>query len=124
MASRFITIVTVVLALGMVGIGVWGLLAPASFAAFAAFPANDHFVHDIGAFQIGIGATLLLALYWQDALAVALTGFLIGNSLHVINHVMDLGIGGTTRDIWLLALASILTAAALLLRLRQQPAKA
>lgn len=119
MTSRFITFVAVILALGMVGIGVWGMLAPASFAEFTAFPANDHFVHDIGAFQIGIGATLLLALYWKDALAVALAGFLIGNTLHVINHAGDLGLGGHARDIWLLALLSVLAAAALWLRLRQ-----
>jgi hypothetical protein len=38
-------------------------------------PCNQHLIHDAGAFQIGIGAALLLALVCPDALLVALTGF-------------------------------------------------
>jgi len=28
------------------------------------FPSHRHFVHDVGAFQLGIGVTLLLAMIW------------------------------------------------------------
>jgi hypothetical protein len=35
------------------------------FTALAAFePYNQHFIQDIGAFQIGLGAVLLLAGVW------------------------------------------------------------
>jgi hypothetical protein len=36
---------------------------PHSSARFVAFPYHEHFLHDLGAFQLGIGATLL-ALAW------------------------------------------------------------
>lgn len=58
----------------MLAAGVYALAAPQSFAEFANFPDNVHFVHDAGAFQLGIGITLLLALAWSDGLAVALAG--------------------------------------------------
>lgn len=44
--------------------------------------------------MIGIGATLLFALIWSDALATALAGFVIGNAIHSVNHAVDLGLGG------------------------------
>src|SRR2546430_3178175 len=54
----------------MLAAGLCALVAPHSFAALASFPPyNEHFVHDLGAFQLGIGVTLLLALIWRDALA-------------------------------------------------------
>src|SRR4029453_15165304 len=45
----------------MLAAGIWGLVAPRSFAEFVAFPYNRHFLHDAGAFQIGIGVPLVLA---------------------------------------------------------------
>jgi PPOX class probable F420-dependent enzyme len=104
----------------MLAAGVWALAAPGSFADFANFPASVHFVHDAGAFQLGIGATLLLALAWYDALAVTLAGFLVGNTAHAVNHAVDLDLGGHGwEDPAGLALLSLLVAAALVVRLRQ-----
>jgi hypothetical protein len=57
--------------------GIWAGAAPRSFARFVDFPYHEHFLHDLGAFQIGIGVTLLVALAWRDAPTVALTGFLM-----------------------------------------------
>ena len=39
----------------MLALGIWAFFAPASFADFAAFPYNRHLLHDVGAFQIGLG---------------------------------------------------------------------
>jgi PPOX class probable F420-dependent enzyme len=99
--------------------GIWCLAAPDSFARAVAFPPHEHFLHDVGAFQIGAGATLLLALVWADAPATALAGFLVANSIHAVNHALDLAHGGRLSDPWLLGVVSALTAAALALRLRQ-----
>jgi len=41
----------------MLVLGIWAFFAPASFADFVAFPYNRHLLHDVGAFQIGIGTT-------------------------------------------------------------------
>jgi PPOX class probable F420-dependent enzyme len=116
----FVTAVTALAGAIMLAAGVWALAAPGSFADFAGFPASVHFVHDAGAFQLGIGATLLLALAWRDALAVTLAGFLVGNTAHAVNHAVDLDLGGHG---WVdpvgLALLSLLVAAALVVRLRQ-----
>ena len=47
------------------------LLAPSWFADTAGFPRHTHFVHDAGAFQLGIGVTLFPAVAWRDGLACA-----------------------------------------------------
>jgi PPOX class probable F420-dependent enzyme len=99
--------------------GVWALFWPGSFADAVRFPDHTHFLHDIGAFQIGIGVTLALAVPWRDPLAVVLTGFLAGNTIHAINHAVDLDLGGRDSDPWLLGLVSVLVAVALARRLRQ-----
>jgi len=115
----YVTAATVLAGSFMVAAGVWALAAPHSFADFANFPANTHFLHDAGAFQLGIGATLLLALAWRDAPALALAGFLASNTVHAVNHAVDLNIGGHDRDPWSLAALSLVTGIALVVRLRQ-----
>jgi|SRR5829696_653417 len=99
--------------------GVWALAAPESFAEFAKYDANGHFEHDLGAFQIGTAVTLLLALIWSDALATALAGFLVLNTIHAVNHATDLDIGGTPQQAWAIAALSVLVAVALVVRVRQ-----
>ena len=81
----------------LLGFGVWALMAPASFYdSLATFePYNRHFLQDIGAFQIGLGAVLLLATRTTDALTVALTGVGIGSAAHLVSHVVGLDLGGT-----------------------------
>jgi PPOX class probable F420-dependent enzyme len=53
--------VTLLAGVFMVAAGAWALLAPGPFADATGFPRHTHFVHDAGAFQLGIGITLLLA---------------------------------------------------------------
>jgi PPOX class probable F420-dependent enzyme len=103
----------------MLADGVWALAAPRSFAEFVGFPYSEHFLHDAGAFQVGIGMMLLLAAAWTDAAAVTLAGFLVANTVHTVNHIVDLGMGGHSRDAWALGLISVVTLAALVGRMRQ-----
>jgi PPOX class probable F420-dependent enzyme len=114
--GRYVTVVTLLAGLGMAVAGVWCLVGPRSFAARVDFPYHEHFLHDLGAFQLGIGATLLLALVWRDALATALAGFLLANTVHTVNHVLDLDLGGSQGQAWALGAVSVATAVALGLR--------
>jgi PPOX class probable F420-dependent enzyme len=118
-AHPFVLAVAVLAGAGMAAAGVWALAAPRSFADAVDFPYNQHFLHDLGAFQLGIGATLLLAVAWRDGLALALAGFLVANTVHAVNHAVDLDIGGHSLDPLALAAVSLLVAAALVVRLRE-----
>ena len=93
LAQTYVATVLAVAGAGMLATAIWAWAAPRSFARFVAFPYHEHFLYDLGAFRIGIGVTLLLALVWQDAPMVALAGFLVANSLHGVSHAMDLDLG-------------------------------
>src|SRR5215204_3996654 len=116
---RFVLTVTWLTGLFMTAAGLAALLAPGWFADAAGFPRHTHFVHDAGAFQLGIGITLLLAVAWRDGLALALAGFLVANTTHALNHAVDLDLRGHSSDPWGLAALSLLTAAAVVVRLGQ-----
>jgi PPOX class probable F420-dependent enzyme len=103
----------------MLTAGVWALVWPRHFADFVRFDYSEHFLHDAGAFQIGIGLGLLLALVWRDVRATVLASFLVANTIHAYNHAIDLDIGGRGSDPWLLGALSLLLALALRQRLRQ-----
>ncbi|HEY5985959.1 MAG TPA: hypothetical protein VIV12_06170, partial [Streptosporangiaceae bacterium] len=92
----------------MLAVGVWCLVSPRSFAELVGFPYERHFIHDAGAFQLGIGATLLLAAAWADAAATALAAFFLGNTAHAVNHVADLDVGGSSAQAWELGVISLL----------------
>jgi hypothetical protein len=84
------------------GSGVWAFLAPHSFyEQIAPFePYNRHFLHDVGAFAIGLGAVLALALLTRwSALRVALAGVGVGSVFHVISHAVDSDLGGRSTDV-------------------------
>jgi PPOX class probable F420-dependent enzyme len=115
----FVVAVTILAGVFMVAAGVWALVGPGSFADAAGFPRHTHFVHDAGAFQLGIGVTLLLAVAWGDGLTLALAGLLMANTVHTVNHAVDLDLGGRGSDAWGLAALSLLTAVALVVRLGQ-----
>ncbi len=82
----------------LAALGVWAMVAPqAFFDSIANFdPYNQHLIQDIGAFQIGLGAVLLLASMTSrpDALAVALLGVGIGSSAHLVSHLVGRDLGG------------------------------
>lgn len=96
--------VAIVGGVGFIALGVWAMVGPRSFfAALATFePYNQHFLQDVGAFQIGLGVVLLLAAVpvRADGLTVALVGVGVGAALHTLSHVVGRDLGGTPeRDI-------------------------
>lgn len=119
LARIYLVAVTALTGATFIGIGIWCLVDPASFAEVVQFPAHLHFLHDVGAFQLGLGVALLLALIWADSLATALAGFAVANTVHTVNHVVDLELGGSTLQVWLLAAISAQLVIAFVLRLRQ-----
>jgi hypothetical protein len=109
-----IRVVVFVVAVFFIGLGVWALLSPQSFyEQLATYPPyNKHLFHDVGAFQAGIGSTLLFALFRRDALQVALMGTSVGAILHAISHFVDRDLGGKSTDPYLLsALALVIVLA-------------
>lgn len=110
----------VVCGASMLLFGVWAFLAPASFSQFIDYPPyNRHLIHDVGAFQVGIGVTVLMALRLGDALTVALAGFVAAGGLHAVVHLLDLRLGGHASDPWALGALAVVGAAALAARWRQ-----
>jgi len=105
-------IVALVGGVAFVALGLWAMVDPLSFFdALAVFePYNQHFLQDISAFQVGLGAVLLLASTPRaDALAVALVGVGVGAALHVVSHVIGRDLGGTPEtDIPAFAVMAIL----------------
>jgi hypothetical protein len=111
--------------IGFVAPGVWAMVDPRSFfTALAAFePYNQHFIQDIGAFQIGLGAVLLLAGVWARAqgLTVALLGVGVGAAAHAVSHLIGRELGGTPQfDIPLVSGIAVLLLAAGWFRLRNE----
>ncbi|MEV4111443.1 hypothetical protein [Nonomuraea sp. NPDC049695] len=66
-----------------------------------------------GAFQIGIGAGLLLALVVSDGLVVALGTFAVASGLHTLTHFLDRHIGGHGSDVPLLGVFTVIAIAAI-----------
>jgi hypothetical protein len=119
MTTRVVKVVALVGAAGFLVPGVWAYFWPRSFYENVALfdPFNLHLFHDVGAFQIGIGTALLAALWWRDALFVALVGGTIGAIAHAVSHVIDQDLGGRPSDPWTLGALAVVLAVALVLRL-------
>lgn len=116
--GRVVTVTVVIAALSLLVMGAWARFEPVGFAAFANWPVHEHFLHDAGVFQLGIGLMMLAALWWRDVIAVVLAGFVFTNSFHALNHYLDGDAGGNPSDWWNLALVSVIAAIGLGLRLR------
>ena len=113
--ERFPRVVAALAGLFLIALGLWAFLDPRSFFEQLATwpPYNEHFLHDLGAFQVGLGAVLVLAVTSRDVLFVALGGVGIGGAMHALSHVIDRGEGGRDSDPILFGiLALILLAAA------------
>ena len=103
--------------------GAWAMVAPRPFFdAVAAFePYNEHFILDIGAFQLGLGAVLLLAALASrmDALVVALLGVGVGAAAHTVSHILGRELGGSPgTDIPVFSLLTLLLVAGGVMRWR------
>lgn len=95
------------------GFGLWAMADPEGFfRSVANFdPYNQHFIQDIGSFQIGLGSILLLSaiLGGADALAIALVAGGIGSAAHTISHIIGINLGGTPgTDLPLFVLVTVL----------------
>jgi hypothetical protein len=104
--------------------GAWALLLPrAFFDTVAAFPPyNEHFLHDLGAFQLGLGAAVLAALAIRGSLMAALVGVAVASVLHAATHAFDTHLGGQPTDPWVLGLFAGLVVLALLVAWRRERA--
>lgn len=121
------TIVVAVFGAFTLLLGLWALVDASSFYDnIGEFPPyNNHFVHDVGAFQIGIGAALLAALAWRDdAILVALCGAAAGAITHEIAHIIDADDGGRDSDPITLGIIAAILAGTFLWRLRNRYASA
>lgn len=91
-------IAAVIAALAFLPAGIWAMLSPRSFFdQLATFePYNQHFIQDLGAFQIGIGAVLAFAAARpaMRALPVALLGSGVGAAAHTVSHLIGRNLGG------------------------------
>ena len=92
------SMVAIAVGAALVALGIWAMVAPLSFfdrvATFE--PYNQHFLQDIGALQLGLGATLLLAglMPHLAAITVALVGVGIGGAMHAVSHMIGIDLGG------------------------------
>jgi hypothetical protein len=94
-------------------VGGWAFAAPESFfSSVATFPPyNQHLLHDAGAFQVGLGAILVLGAVRQETLRWAFLAVLVASLLHLISHIEDRGLGGHATDLPALALLCVVLAA-------------
>ena len=96
--ARFPRLIATIGGVLLVWLGVWAMAGPQSFFdALATFdPYNQHLIQDIGAFQIGLGAVLLLAAAPEpgDGLSIALVGVGFGMVAHTISHAVGTDLGG------------------------------
>lgn len=91
--------VTLAGAAGFLLPGLWAMVSPRSFfTSVATFePYNPHLLHDVGAFQLGLGIVLLLAAFPRriPGLSAALIGAGSGAAAHVVSHLIDIDLGGS-----------------------------
>lgn len=94
---RSVRWVTILGGAAFVLFGLWAFAGPQSFFdTLATFdPYNPHLVRDIGAFQIGLGAVLLLIAFLPDPHGAALLGVGVGGAFHAVGHVIDRNLGGS-----------------------------
>lgn len=83
----------IVFGLYLVGISLFAAVAPGTFFdEIGPYGVqNDHYIHDVAAFQGAVGIFMLLAVrrpsWWIPALAVATLQF----ALHTVSHLVDIG---------------------------------
>jgi hypothetical protein len=102
--------------------GVWAFLAPRSFFDVVATfePYNEHFIRDIGSFQMGIGVAGVVGALRTRAVVVGLAGLATFQVVHVVSHVIDRDAGGRPGlDIPAFGLLAALTVVALVMAVRQ-----
>ncbi len=116
-AEVFVRTVTLAGAGLLLGAGAWAFADPPSFyAQVATFePYNRHLLHDVGAFQLGLGAGLVVGMLSLGGRSAVLWGAAVAAVVHTLSHVLDWNLGGRAADpIGLSIIAALLVAAAAL----------
>ncbi|MFI6390143.1 hypothetical protein [Nonomuraea sp. NPDC050540] len=113
----------VVSALYTLYFGVWMWGWPREFAEFVNYPNHVHFLHDLGAFHLGIGVALLVALIWRDAILVALVGLAAASLIHTVNHTIDSHLGGASSDPYVIGAQTLLALVGIAFRVRHLRAR-
>lgn len=100
------------------GTGLWAFASPQSFYDLIATypPYHAHFIRDIGAFLLGLGAAMIAALVWRDVAFVVLLGGSLAAGFHWVSHMIDRHHGGTGVDPLLTGGFALLLLAGLVLR--------
>ena len=82
------------------GVGLWAFAAPLSFFTnIGPYPPyNQHFLHDIGAFNLGLGAAAVAGIFLSDTLVAVLTALAVAAVMHEIAHITDRLLGGYPSD--------------------------
>ncbi|HEY9418163.1 MAG TPA: hypothetical protein VIQ30_25670 [Pseudonocardia sp.] len=82
------------------GVGLWAFAVPLSFFTYVASfpPYNEHLIHDIGAFNLGLCAAAVGGILITDSLVAVLTGLAVGAVMHEIAHICDRLLGGNPSD--------------------------
>ena len=106
-------------------VGLWAFFSPRSFYdAFATYPPfNRHLLRDIGAFNFGLGVTLIAAAMLRDGLLVALVGASAAAVVHGLSHIIDAGDGGRSWDPILFGVLALVVVAAAVMRSREMRAR-
>jgi len=125
--ARLVAAMTALIGLLSTVAGGWALAAPATFYRLVApFPPYSmHLIHDIGAFQLGLGACLLAGSLLGDGLLAVLAGNSVGAAAHSASHLMDRADGGHSSDPLTIGALALLLAALTTGRwamMRRQPA--
>jgi hypothetical protein len=89
--------------------GAWAFIDPGSFYDRVATwpPYNEHLIHDVSAFQSGLGIGLAAMLAGMVGTRAVLAGAAGAAVLHVVSHVIDYGDGGRSTDPYLLAVVAL-----------------
>ena len=106
--------------------GAWSFLYPSSFyGTVASFvPYNLHLLHDLGAFQVGLGLVLVVPVLLKLPLRAPLIAVLAASLLHVVAHLEDIRLGGhPATDLPALLLIVVALGIALTVDLRQAAAR-
>jgi hypothetical protein len=122
MQTTFGRVATGIGAIFFLVFGAWALVAPSSFFDQLAPwpPYNEHFIHDIGVFQLGIGVALAAALSRMRGALAALAGAAVAAILHVVSHVVDYDDGGRSSDPYVLGIFALLLVAAFFVESRSR----
>jgi uncharacterized membrane protein len=124
-ARNAVLVITAIGAAFFILPGIWAFVDPESFAEQLApyDPYNEHFIHDIGAFQIGIGVALAAAIWRRsDAIFAALAGAAVGSAVHTVSHFIDHDLGGNDGDPIVFGVVTIALAVGAVLQFRRTAA--